>query len=128
VELVDTHQHVHFPDYALDADEVIADALVAGVTRMICVGCTLSDSKLGVAMAARHKSIWASVGIHPHEAKLSVEDEKSLQQLRDLAAQPRVVAVGEVGLDYYYGHSSQEDQLAILRFQLTLALERNLPV
>jgi TatD DNase family protein len=127
-EFVDTHCHVHFNDYELDADEVIADALNAGVTLMICVGCTLSDSKLGVKMAARHSSIWASIGIHPHEAKLYVEDEKALQEFRDLASKPRVVAVGEIGLDYYYNHSSKEDQAEMLRFQLTVAQEHDLPV
>jgi TatD DNase family protein len=127
-ELVDTHCHVHFPDYELDADQVIADAIDAGVTRMICVGCTLADSKLGVEMAAKHRSIWASIGIHPHEAKLYVEDEKALQEFRALASKPRVVAIGEIGLDYYYGHSSKEDQAEMLRFQLTVAQENNLPV
>lgn len=127
-ELVDTHCHVHFPDYELDADQVIADAIDAGITRMICVGCTLADSKLGVEMAAKHRSIWASIGIHPHEAKLYVEDEKALQEFRDLASKPRVVAIGEIGLDYYYGHSPKEDQAEMLRFQLTVAQEHDLPV
>ena len=127
-EFVDTHCHVHFPDYELDVDQVIVNAIQAGVTRMICVGCTLADSKLGVEMAARHSSIWASIGIHPHEAQLYVEDEKALQEFRDLASKPRVVAIGEIGLDYYYNHSSKEDQAQMLRFQLTIAQEHNLPV
>lgn len=127
-EFVDTHQHVHFPDYELDADEVIKAALGAGVTRMICVGCTLADSKLGVEMAARHKSIWASIGVHPHEAKFYVENEKSLQELRDLAVKPKVVAIGEIGLDYYYNHSEPEEQKALFRYQLELAQEHDLPV
>lgn len=128
IEFVDTHCHVHFPDYELDADEVIAAALDDGVTRMICVGCTLADSKLGVEMAARHKSIWASIGVHPHEAKFYVENEKALQELRDLATKPRVVAVGEIGLDYYYNHSEPEEQKALFRFQLAMAIEHDLPV
>lgn len=127
IELVDTHCHVHFSDYSLDADEVIAAAIGAGVTRMICVGCTLGDSKLGVKMTARHKSIWASVGVHPHEAKFYVKNDKALQQLRDLASTPRVVAVGEIGLDYYYNHSPKQDQQALLRYQLEIAQEYKLP-
>ena len=127
-EFVDTHCHVHFSDYGLDADEVIRGAIDTDVTRMICVGCTLADSKRGVEMAAKHKSIWASIGVHPHEANFYVENEKALQELRDLAGQPRVVAVGEIGLDYYYNHSSKEDQEAMLRYQLELALEHDLPV
>lgn len=127
-EFVDTHQHVHFPDYGLDADMVIAAAIAEGVTRMICVGCTLADSKLGIEMAARHRSIWASIGVHPHEAKFYVENEKALQELRDLAGKPRVVAVGEIGLDYYYNHSEPEEQKALFRYQLELAQEHDLPV
>lgn len=127
-EFVDTHCHVHFADYELDPEVVIADALEAGVTRMICVGCTLADSKRGVDLAAKHRSIWASIGVHPHEAKFYVENEKALQELRDLARKPRVVAVGEIGLDYYYNNSPKEDQARLLRYQLELAQEHNLPV
>ncbi len=127
-EFVDTHCHVHFPDYELNAETVISEALASGVTRMICVGCTLTDSELGVEMASRHKSIWASIGIHPHEAKLYTENPKALQQLRDLAKKPRAVAVGEVGLDYYYNYSPKQDQARMLRYQLELAVEHDLPV
>lgn len=127
-EFVDTHCHVHFPDYGLDAQEVIQDAIDSGVTRMLCVGCSLEDSKLAVAMAARHKSIWASVGVHPHEAKHYVENKKAKQELRDLANKPKVVAIGEIGLDYYYNYSSKADQAEMFRFQLTIAEEYELPV
>lgn len=128
MEFVDTHCHVHFSDYKLDPDEVIRAALDSGVTRMLCVGCSLEDSKLGVEMAAKHSSIWASVGVHPHEAKLYVENDKSLQELRALANKPRVVAVGEIGLDYYYNHSYKQSQEEMFRFQLDIAKEYDLPV
>lgn len=127
-EFIDTHCHVHFTDYELDADEVISDAIENGVTRMICVGCSLSDSKSGVEIAARHKSIWASIGVHPHEAKQYVEDEKALQELRELAGKPKVVAVGEIGLDYYYNHSDKQSQEEMLRFQLDIAKTNDLPM
>lgn len=128
MQLVDTHCHIHFEDYQLDSEEVIKDALAAGVTKMLCVGCTLADSRIAVQYAAKHRSIWASIGIHPHEAKLYVENETALQELRSLAEKPRVVAIGEIGLDYYYNHSPKTDQQELFRFQLTLAQERNLPV
>lgn len=128
MEYVDTHCHIHFDDYQLDADEVIKAALDNGVTRMICVGCTLDDSRLGVELAQQHRSIWASVGVHPHEAKYYVEDSSALQQLRGLASEPRVVAIGEIGLDYYYDHSDKASQQEMLRFQLALAQEHDLPV
>jgi TatD DNase family protein len=86
MEFTDTHCHIHFPDYELDPEEVIVAAKNDGVTRMICVGCTLPDSHLGIAMAARHPEIWASIGLHPHEAKEYVHDDHALQEFRDLAA------------------------------------------
>lgn len=128
MQFVDTHCHIHFSDYELDPDVVIQDAINEGVTRMICVGCTLQDSKLGIAMAERHENVWASIGLHPHEAKEYVNNPNALQEFRNLARQPKVVAVGEIGLDYYYGHSDPVDQAEILRFQLTIAQEHNLPV
>ena len=127
-QFVDTHCHIHFPDYELDVPQVIADATKAGVTRMMCVGCTLSDSKLAIQMAQQHASVWATIGLHPHEAKEYVENPKVLQEFRDLASRPRVVAVGEIGLDYYYKHSEPSAQADMLRFQLTVAQEANLPV
>lgn len=128
MELVDTHCHIHFPDYGLDPDDVMDDAKQAGVTRLICVGCTLDDSKTAVDFASEHENVWASIGLHPHEASDYVNDHKSLQSFRDLAAKPKVVAIGECGLDYYYEHSSKENQEKLLRYQLDLAIEHNLPL
>lgn len=128
IEFVDTHCHVHFLDYELDAEKVINDALANGVTRMICVGRTLADSELGVEMANRYKNIWASIGIHPHDAKLYTENPTALQQLRELANKPRVIAVGEIGLDYFYNYSPKSDQAMMLRYQLDLAQEYDLPI
>lgn len=128
MNLVDTHCHIHFPDYPLDPEVVIANAAVAGVTRLIAVGCTITDSKLGVEMASRHESIWSSIGLHPHEAANYVNDDKTLQQFRDLAIKPKVIAIGECGLDYHYMHSNMEDQKKLLRFQLDLAVEHDLPL
>ncbi len=128
MELVDTHCHIHFPDYELDPEEVITSATEAGVMRLICVGCTLPDSKLAVKMAAQHDNIWASIGLHPHEGSEYVHDDIALQQFHDLASKPKVVAIGETGLDYYYNHSTKEDQQKLLRFQLDMAVEHDLPV
>lgn len=128
MQLFDTHCHIHFPDYEIDPEEDIEAAKKAGVNRLLCVGCTLKDSELAVEMAARHENIWASIGIHPHEAKDYVENEELLQQFRELATKPKVVAIGECGLDYYYNHSSKEDQEELFRFQLTMAQEHDLPL
>lgn len=128
MEFVDTHCHIHFPNYGLDADEVRLAAKKDGVTRMLAVGCTLTDSQLGVEMAARHDDIWASIGLHPHEGAQYVHSPQALQQFRDLANKPRVVAIGETGLDYHYMHSTKEDQQKLFRFQLDLAVEHDLPL
>lgn len=149
MQLVDTHCHIH-EAHPLGADlrtetrqryekaakaaksydpaEVIQAAKADGVTRMICVGTTLADSKVATKFAAAHpKACWASIGIHPHEAKdhLKAADQTAFAAL---AANPKVVAVGECGLDYYYGHSPKKEQELLLRFQIELALEHDLPM
>lgn len=101
----------------------------AGVTRLMAVGCTLADSMLAIEMAARHKNIWASIGLHPHEAKHYVNNHEKLQQFRNLiVGENKVVAVGECGLDYHYMHSSKADQQKLFRFQLDLAQKHSLPL
>src|SRR5579884_2762137 len=109
MELVDTHCHIHFPDYELDPEEVITAAKADSVTRLLCVGCTLPDSQMAVQFARTHDTIWASVGLHPHEGARYVHDHKALQQFRELAAHERVVAIGETGLDFHYLHSPKVD-------------------
>jgi TatD DNase family protein len=128
MQFVDTHCHIHFPDYELDPDEVRKAANAEGVTRILCVGCTLPDSQAAVAYAARHDGVWATIGLHPHEGSIYVDDHHALQQFRDLVSKPKVVAIGETGLDYYYEHSTPEQQKKLLRFQLDLAKERDLPL
>jgi len=128
LDLIDTHCHIHFPDYELDPEEVIANASQLGVTKLLCVGCTLEDSKLAIKMASKHENIWATIGLHPHEAKEYVRNNVKLADFHDLAASPRVVAIGEAGLDYHYNHSPREDQIKLLRFQLDIAVEHKLPL
>lgn len=125
---VDTHCHVQFPDYQLDPDDVLAAAAADGVTKVLCVGCTLQDSQAAVKFAHNRENVWATVGLHPHEAKVYVDDHQTLQQFRSLAAKPKVVAIGEVGLDYYYEHSPRETQKKMLKFQLDIAVEHKLPI
>ncbi len=128
MQFVDTHCHIHFPDYPLEIDQVIADAKKAGVEQMVCVGCTLTDSKLAVEVAKKNPSLKASIGLHPHESSQYINDPKALQSFGDLAKDENVMAIGEIGLDYYYNHSDKADQQEMLKFQLTIAQEHNLPV
>jgi TatD DNase family protein len=234
--LVDTHCHIHSQDYPLDAEEMLAKAIQADVTGLICVGTTAEDSELAVQFAASHDNCWASIGLHPHDAKIGEEAFATLQRLASesvgeaVTPQPspdtisppaslvvttpvpkappifsskedkygvpsfgppvtnpeairpeedtnkkvshalslqstaigpptpksplerseavteefggrvasekesvtsdssRLIAIGECGLDYFYNHSSKEDQAKALRFQIELALEYNLPM
>lgn len=131
MELVDTHCHIHSNDYGADADEVIAGAVLEGVTRMICVGTDAGDSKRAVEFAREHDRCWASFGIHPHEAANfipKIHDREQMVQILGLVGDAKVVAIGECGLDYYYDHSPKADQQKILRFQLELAVKHDLPV
>lgn len=128
MEFVDTHCHIQFAEYPLDTDEVIRAAHAAAVTRMIAVGCTLPDSIAAPECAARYDTVWASIGLHPHEAARYIHDHHALQEFRGLATKPKVVAIGETGLDYFYDHSPRDDQKKLLRFQLELALEHDLPL
>src|SRR3990167_2311132 len=116
MEFVDTHCHIHFPDYELDPEEVVKAAQKDGVNRLLCVGCTVIDSQRAVEFAAKNPNIWATIGMHPHEAKEYVNDSASLQHFRSLTGKPKVVAIGETGLDYHYFHSPKEDQQKIFRF------------
>lgn len=141
VELFDTHAHTHellkrvtpvYDKWREDGvertpEQVINDARAADVTRMLNIGTTLADSRLAIELAAKHDGMWASIGIHPHEAT-NHKDAASKQAFRELAEAEKVVAVGECGLDYFYTHSPREDQLDLLKFQIELALEHGLPL
>lgn len=122
MKLIDTHCHIHSSDYKLDGDEVYARSVKEGVFKMICVGTDIEDSKLAVTFVKNHKAAYASIGVHPHYAK------NGIVGLKDLVKENKVVAVGEIGLDYFYENSSREDQIKILEEQIQLAIENNLPI
>lgn len=122
VPLVDTHCHIHEAEYPLDREEVLARARDAGVATMVCVGTSEQSSRDAIAFAARYDGVYATVGVHPHDAK------DGYDAIAELAAQPRVVAVGEIGLDYYYTHSPRDVQIAALEAQLQIARDRELAV
>lgn len=125
MQFVDTHCHIHSADYTPDISEVLHRNEIVGVNKIICVGTDENDSKLAVEFATNRPGVWASIGLHPHDAKLG---QAAFDALATLANKPKVVAVGECGLDYYYNHSSKEDQAKALHFQIELALKHNLPM
>ena len=111
----------------IDADNVISDAKEAGHPYILCVGTTRADSELAIEFFITRENMWATIGIHPHEASGHMDSDEQ-KKFRSLASKPKVVAVGECGLDYYYSHSPKEDQLKLLRFQIEVALEHDLPM
>lgn len=106
--LIDTHAHLDFPEFASDLEEVIQRATAARVTRIITIGTTVASSRQAVQLAAKYPGVYATVGIHPtHAAEVS---ENFIDELRQLAAQPKVVAIGEIGLDYFHLPSRAEKE------------------
>ncbi len=124
--LVDTHCHLTFEPLAGDVPEVIERSQTAGVTGWITVGTTLEDNGKAIELAARYQNMYAAVGIHPHEAKDG--DAAALAELKRLARQDKVVAIGETGLDFHYNFSKQPDQARVFAAHLDIARALNLPV
>ncbi len=122
--MIDTHAHSHDPKFDEDRAAVLARARTAGVSTIVTVGCDVGDSFRALECAREYR-IYSSVGIHPHEAKDAPADISAVFEsfLRD----PRVVAIGEAGLDYYYDHSPRDVQRRVLREQLELAREAAFP-
>lgn len=119
--LIDTHCHIYESDYPLSVADVLQRAHDAGVRRMICVGTSEQSSADAVRFASEHDHIFASVGVHPHDTK------DGYAQITELAKQG-AIAVGEIGLDYYYNHSPRDVQIAALESQIQTALDNNLPI
>ena len=124
--LMDTHAHLDFPEFAGRLDEVLERAAAAQVSEVISIGIDFETSRQAVAIASRTANVWATVGLHPHGACRL--DAGALAQWRRLAGAERVVAIGEVGLDYYRDRQPRDIQRACLRSQLDLAVELDLPV
>ncbi|MGD2093431.1 MAG: TatD family hydrolase [Phycisphaerales bacterium] len=126
MELIDTHCHLTFKQLAEDTDSVVARSRQAGVTGWITVGTDMQENLKSVELTDRFENMYAAVGIHPHDAKDMTEN--ILAQLRQLARNPKVVAIGETGLDFHYNFSSQSDQKNAFSAQLAIAKELNMPV
>jgi TatD DNase family protein len=119
---VDTHCHIHEPEYSLPVEEVLLKAQQAGVNRMVVVGTSLESSQQAIEFAEQHEGVVASIGVHPHDTK----DGYAIAGLAD--SSKKIAAVGEIGLDYYYGHSPKAVQREALRAQLAVAVKHGLPV
>jgi TatD DNase family protein len=125
---IDSHCHVTADEFAEDRDAVLARAEAEGVEAFVAIGSGygVARNRAAVELAARHPRVFATVGVHPHEAREL--DDPGRELLAELLARPRVVAVGECGLDYHYMRSAREVQRRVLAEQLASARERGLPV
>jgi len=140
LRLFDTHCHIHeasrriTPVYDkwhekgdVDVEKIIVDARAADVEYMLCIGTTPADSELAIEFVQDRPNLFASIGIHPHEAAEALQNGH-LEAFAALVGRPKVVAVGECGLDYFYNHSPKEVQIEVLKFQIELALKHDLPL
>ncbi len=124
--LVDSHCHLDFPEFAAELDDVVARAKAAGVGVCVSIGTTLAKFPGVRAVAERFDNVWCSVGVHPHEAKDELLGGPAA--LIEAAAHPKVVGIGETGLDYFYEHSPRPLQVANFRDHIAAARRTGLPV
>lgn len=125
--LVDSHCHLNFPEFAPDLDAVLERAADNGVGMMLTINTRLSEAREIQKIADRYPQVYCTVGVHPHDA--ADYREGALQaQLKELAQHPKVVGLGETGLDYHYNNSPREDQIAAFQDHIRVALDLNLPL
>ncbi len=124
--LIDSHCHLDFKDFELDLDDVIDRAKKKGVIRIVNVGSSIEGSRRSVRLAQKYDLVYASVGVHPHEA--SQVTDKVIEDIRALAKEQKVVAIGEVGLDYYRNLSPKDEQIEAFKKFIHLALDLDLPL
>lgn len=124
--MIDSHAHLHMDAFDEDRNDVVNRAKEAGLTALITIGTSLADSERALETAVCYDFVYASVGVHPHEVKDM--DVLTIDSLRGLARREKVVAIGEIGLDFYYLHSPKELQFDRFADQLDLSIELNLPV
>src|SRR5947209_3867333 len=126
--LVDSHAHLEGPKFDSDRAEMLERARAAGVVNILAIGSGTGPGTLDCAIriAEQHDWIYASIGVHPHEAKLATEND--YVELEQLARHPRVIGFGEIGLDYYYDHSPREVQQEVFIRQMEIARAAKLPI
>ncbi|MEP7204978.1 MAG: TatD family hydrolase [Candidatus Saccharibacteria bacterium] len=120
--LIDTHCHIHETDYPLEIVTTLEHAHGQGVERLLCVGTSEESSRQSIAFATEHDEAFASIGVHPHDSK------DGYRGIESLIGSSKLVAVGEIGLDYFYSHSPRQTQIEALEWQIDLALKNNLPI
>jgi TatD DNase family protein len=122
---IDTHSHLFYPNFAEDLDDVIKNAKEASVDFIIVPATDIKTAKDVIALTKKYENIYGAVGIHPHETK--DWNDSLIDEIRELASNKKIVAIGEIGLDYYYDYSPKEKQVEAFKSQLNLAIELGLP-
>jgi len=126
MNLVDTHAHLQLKHFEKDREEIIKRFESDGISFLINVGINVEDSKISVEFSKKYEKIFCSIGVHPHDCKDAPENY--LEELEELAKNDKVVAIGEIGLDYFRNFSPKEIQQKVFTEQLLLAKELKLPV
>lgn len=126
LNVIDTHAHLDMPDFDADREEVIRRAHEAGIVLINTIGIDVESSRRAIELAEKYQGLVASIGISPQEA--GGVSEAEISALSGLAGHPRVVAIGELGLDFYHPQPSREEQFQVLRWELDLAQRFELPV
>ncbi len=124
--LVDSHCHLDFPEFADELPDIIERARQAGVTRMVSIGTRIRQAAAPLAIARQHDGIFCTVGTHPHNAR--DEQDISVDELTALAADDKVVGIGETGLDFFYDHSPRDIQERVFRTHIEAARRAGLPL
>ena len=123
---IDSHAHLFYEDFHSDLPDVIRRAQDAGVEAMVVPGTTRETSEQAIELAERYDFLYACVGFHPHDA--SKATDKGLGDVEEFSKHPKVVAIGEIGLDFHYDYSPRETQEAVFKEQMGIAVRRNLPI
>ena len=121
LQYIDSHAHLFFDDYHADLQAVLDRAKESGICAFIVPGTNLKTSREAVALAEKFPEISACVGIHPHDAAGAMD--RDLEEIEELSRYPKVVAIGEIGLDYHYDYSPREKQAEMLAAQLEIAVQ-----
>lgn len=130
MKIIDSHCHIHDKDFPIPQSEVFENMQNAEISKAICIGENLENSKLAVDFSTENSGeieLFSAIGVHPHEAE-KYSPKELIAELEQLSKKPKVVAIGEIGLDYFYENSNREAQKTILKAQLELVQKLNLPV
>lgn len=126
MQLIDTHAHLNDEEYQNDLPEIIERAQEASVSKIIVCGYDIISSRKAIQLATKYEPVYAAVGIHPHDA--GNVDETAINLIAEMARNPKVVAIGEIGLDYHYSFFPRKTQAEIFEVQINLAAQLNLPI